>query len=323
MHFLAAQLGVDEKTLRNWKHEATEAKKKMGRPRYSSTERFRGMLAVRRAVRCCGWTTGWRPLDEVLSIPTRLIQESLSALKKRHRARIREHREKNRVSLRVVARDVIWTEDAAHLGKCEGEPVLAEVVKDRGSLATQAVAVGPATSGKDVVRILEEQKVVHGLPLVWATDNGPAYKSREVARFCAKEKVIHLFSRPHLPQDNGAAERGIFELKTEGELGTGVSLKSDLEASVRLLKAWVVLDNRPRACRGYQSAVELQKSMPDGPKMVSRDAFYEVACRNMEKAVQGGGTEREKRRAVRMAVYETLEKLNLVSIVRGGKTCRA
>ena len=320
---LAGLLGVDERTLRNWKHGAAVEEKSIGRPAYSESEKQRALLAVRRQVKAQGWTAGWRSMIEVLPTPTRLVQKSLSLWKARHRKRLSEIRSKNRVGLKVLAKDVIWTEDAAHLGKTEEVEYLAEVVKDRGSLATKALVVGGAATGEDVAGILEGQKRLGRLPLVWATDNGPAYKSHEVAEFCEREKVVHLFSRPRLPQDNGAAERGIGELKAETGLDAGIHLRDGLEAVSRLLKGWRLLDHRPRACRGYQSAVQLEKSLPVGPDMVSRSEFYEAACRRMEKAVQGGGTARERRKAERMAVYELLEKLNLVSIVRGEKTCRA
>jgi hypothetical protein len=322
-HLLVEVLGVGERTLRNWKSGATHEAAKIGRPAHTQSEKYQALLAVRRQVEVQGWTTGWRPVDEVLALPTRLIQPALSAWKARHRKTLREMRSENRVSLKVLAKDVIWTEDAAHLGRTDESAYLAEVVKDRGSLATKTVAVGGAATGKDVVNILEGQKRLGDLPLVLATDNGPAYKSHKVAEFCESERIVHLFSRPRLPQDNGAAERGIGELKAESGLGDGVHLRDGFEAASRLVKAWHLLDHRPRACRGYQSAVQLEKSLPVGPDMVSREQFYEDACRGMEKAVQGGGTARQQRWAQRMAVYETLEKLNLVSIVRGEKTCRA
>lgn len=321
--FLADLLEVDERTLRNWRRGAAGEEKKIGRPAYSKSEKYRALLAVRRQVKARGWTAGWRPMVAVLSASTRLVQGSLALLKARHRKDIRDIREKHRVSLKVLAKDVIWTEDAAHLGETKNAKYLAEVVKDRGSLATKALVVGGPSTGADVAGILEGQKHLGRLPLVWATDNGSAYKSWEVAEFCEREKVVHLFSRPRLPQDNGAAERGICEFKAETGLDAGVHLRDGLEAVSRLLRGWRLLDHRPRACRGFQSAVQLEKSLPVGPDMVSRTEFYKAACRSMEKAVQGGGTARERRRAERMAVYELLEKHNLVSIVRGGKTCRA
>ena len=320
---LAKQLGVSERTLRNWKDGAVHGIQPMGRPGHTRSEKYRALFAVRRQVKKIGWTAGWRPMVQVLPVPTKLVQSSLSILKARHRREVREIHSKNRVSLRVMAKDVIWTEDSAHLGRTENMAYLAEVVKDRGTLATKAMVVGGAVTGEDVVGILEGQKHIGRLPLVWATDNGGAYKSHEVADFCKREKVVHMFSRPRLPQDNGAAERGIGELKGEALLGDGVQLRDGWVAVSRMMKAWRLLDHRPRACRANATAAQLENSLPVGPEMVSRTEFYEAACREVKKAVQGGGTARAKRKAERMAIYETLEKFNLISIVRGGETCCA
>lgn len=271
----------------------------------------------------CGWGVGWGPVESLTNLPTRLVQESLKALKSRRRKRLRDLQAKNRTSIDVLGKDVIWVQDALHAGRIGPKGVMAEVVKDRGSLANVALTVGGAATGADVVEMLEIQKQKGRLPLVWATDNGPAYKSGEVAHFCRREKLIHLFSRPHLPQDNGAAERGIRELKSESGLGRGVKLCGVEEAVARLVHADRLLCVRPRACRGMKSSVQLEKTLPVGPERVARATFYEAACRAVEKEVQGGGSIRDLRRKQRQVIYGLLEKINLVRLVRGGNTCRA
>jgi transposase InsO family protein len=242
-------------------------------------------------------------------------------LKARHRKRLRTYRAEHRTSVEVLAKDVIWVQDALHAGRVEREGILAEVVKDRGSLATVALGVGGAAKGLDIVAMLENQKIEGRLPLVWATDNSPAYKSREVADFCRRERLVHLFSRPHTPQDNGSAERGIGELKAESGLGRGVMLCDAREAALRLVEAGRLANQRPRACRGMKSAVQLEKGLSVGPKCVDRKAFYSAACRSAQKAVKGGGNIRVKKGLANFAIYKLLEKNNLVRIVRGGKNC--
>ena len=270
-----------------------------------------------------GWEAGWRTIEGACGLPTRSVQENLSALKVRHRRRMRDFQAKNRINIKVLGKDVVWAQDAMHVGRVGSKAVMAEVVKDRGSLENVAIVVGGAATGRDVVNILENQKREGRLPLVWATDNGPAYKSHEVTRFCEREKLVHLFSRPHLPQDNGAAERGIRELKEESGLGSGVKLRSVDEVASRLVKTSHLLGNRPRACRDMKTSVQLEKTLPIGPETVAREDFYEAACRVAEKVVQGGGNIREQRRIQRQVIYGLLEKINLVKLVRGGNTCRA
>lgn len=262
-------------------------------------------------------------MDDVLPVSTRLIQESLRALKARHRKEIREYRAIHRVKVEVLAKDAIWTQDATHTGRINKKAVLAEVVKDRGTLGTVAMAVGDSATGRDVVEMLEIQKQKGHLPLVLATDNGSAYKSAEVAEYCRRERVVHMFSRPRTPQDNAAAERGIGELKAESGLGRKACFHAVHEVVSCLANTWVLLDHRPRACKGYRSAVQLENDLPAGPELVDRGVFYEATCAEVKKAVQGGGTSLERRQAERLAIYRSLEKINLVNITRGGKTCRA
>jgi transposase InsO family protein len=198
-----------------------------------------------------------------------------------------------------------------------------EVIKDRGTLGFEGLAVGPAASADDVLAMLEFQKKTKGLPLVWATDNGTAYKGKKVAEFLERERIIHLFSRPRIPQDNGASERGMGEWKDETAIGRGFRFHGQREVVPRVMRTWFLLDHRPRASKGYRSAVQLEKCLAKGPELVDREAFYRETCGNIKKAVKGGGTAREKRLATRLAILKTLEKNHLISIVRGGKHHRA
>jgi hypothetical protein len=112
-------------------------------------------------------------------------------------------------------------------------------------------------------------------------------------------------------------------LKAEAGLGKNACFRAVREVASCLVKTWSLLDARPRACRDNRSAVQLEKDLPAGPDLVDRGAFYKATCAEVEKAVQGGGTPRERRQAERLAVYGALEKINLINIMRGGKTCRA
>jgi hypothetical protein len=225
-----------------------------------------------------------------------------------------------RVHVDVLSPNVIWGQDSAHAGRTNEEEVKAEVIKDRATLGYVGLAVGPPATAGEILEMLNAQKKERGLPLVWSTDNGSAYKNEKLIDYLRREKVIHLLSRPRTPQDNGSAEKGIRELKEEAGLGKGVKLSDPSEAARKLAVSWYILDHgRPRASKGYRTADELEALLPPWHERVTREAFYEQACRNMEKAVKGGGTARRKRQAQRQAVYETLERYQLITRTRGGK----
>lgn len=296
--------------------------KPLGRPAVSLQKRFQAALKVARVLRGQGHTAGWRPVLAKVApmVSTRLVQESLRELKKRHRLRFAHKLQRQRVHVEVLSPNVIWAQDATHTGRLGPQAIQAEVIKDRGTLGYVSLSVGPAAKAEDIVSVLEVMKQREGLPLVWATDNGPAYRSEKVKAFLEREKVVHLLSRPHLPQDNAAAEKGIRELKEEAGLGIGKAPASLKELTENLAYSREILNTqRLRASKGYQTAVQLKASLPSWQTKVTREAFYGQACEAMEKAVKGDETVRQKRQAERQAVYQTLEYFQLVTRTRGGK----
>lgn len=295
-------------------------KKPLGRPVTSPPKRFRARLQVARELRKQGWV-GWRPVLARLGpvVSTRLVQESVSELKKRRAQRRRRWMASRRVSEKVLSPNVIWVQDATHVGRLKGRSIQAEVVKDRATLGYADVSMGRQAGAPEILGMLERLKQDQGLPLVWATDNGSAYRDQRVEEFLRREKVVHLLSRPRMPQDNGAAEKGIRELKEAAGLGKGTPLESLEDTAEKLKDTWEMLHQRARGSKGYRTPEELEDLLPDWRGRIQREAFFERACKRMEKAVEGGGTARQKRQAERQAVYETLEELGLVERTRGGK----
>ena len=88
---LAQRLEVSERTLRNWESGAEEEVKPLGRPAISPSKRFQARLKVARELRKQG-LVGWRPVLAVVRscVSTRLVQESVSELKRRHAQRRRK-----------------------------------------------------------------------------------------------------------------------------------------------------------------------------------------------------------------------------------------
>lgn len=319
---LARELGVSERTLLNWESGAGKAMNPLGRPAASPQKRFRASLKVARQMRRQGLGAGWRPILKTLGpeVPTRLVQESVSRLKKRHRLKFCRKMSASRVKVQVLSPDVIWVQDATHVGRLQGKAVQAEVIKDRGTLEYVEVAVGRPADAQEVLWMLEKKRQEGGLPLVWATDNGSVYRDERVTEYLRREKVVHLLSRTHTPQDNAAAEKGIRELKAEAGLGKGVNLSGLEDAFEKLAYSkWILDTQRLRGSKGYRTAKQLKGLLPSWDSVVQREAFYAQACQRMEKAVEGGGTARRKRQAERQAVYETLEEFGLVERTRGGK----
>jgi len=296
---------------------------RQGRPAHSKAIRFRAAVEVARQRKHQGKKAGWRPIVKALDgrIPTRLVQEMLSRLKKRKRCRMKRHLTCAAERVTVKVKGVIWTQDGTHLGRSADEEVQAQIIKDRAPMKTMALSIGPPATSADVLVLLKSAKTEHGdHPLVWQTDNDSIYLADDVVDYLKEKRIVHLKSRVGRPTDNGAAERGIWELKSEADLGKGVKLNGCLDAALLLGQSAVKINrNRLRGSKGYVSANRLAQHMPSWYNLVDRNTFYEEVNIAVKSAVDGEEGDRA-RKAERDAIHGVLEKYGLIEWTRGGRS---
>lgn len=316
---LARSLGITPRTLRNWKKKAEDCRSPViGRPTYSSDERKRAMILICRELRKQGYPGSpaiYHRLKE--KVPRRLVNEYVKLFKAKHLKRKTDAIKENRISIEVLKKDVIWSQDGTHIGRMNGKAIEAQVIKDRGSLKTIGVLVGQTATENEIITQLSELKKVRQLPLVWMTDNGAAYVGEELKTFLKQEQVIHLRSAPRVPQHNAAAEKNMCELKRASLLGKGVVLESVNEGFERLAKAAELINyNRPRSSKGYKTSSELEIELNPCHDKIDRNSFY-MSCVKELKTIDECN---EKRCAVmrkREAVFKRLSELNMLKINRG------
>lgn len=321
---VAQALGVTERTLRNWTKASREEPRRMGRPPMGALDRWRAHLKVAREWKKQGHGSGWRPIAEQLDgcVGTRQVQASLKRLKANRRRWLRRLLEKGGMKTTVLATNTIWAQDATHLGRLDDRTAVeADLVKDRGSLQTLGLSVGSSATGEDVILLLKTIKEKKGgLPLVLQTDNGSAYCSAEVEDLLAREKVVHLKSRVRQPTDNGAAERGIRELKEEAGLGRGVHIPHNHQAGLLLATAAAKLNHhRRRGSKGYRTSNEMAKNLTSWYKRINRGRFYHEACEAIRKAEEGM-EKRRARQAGNEAVLLLLERHGMIKRSRGDQS---
>ncbi len=311
------------RTLGNWKRAALGGEIPLGRPRRPEPVRRRALWAVARQMRLQG-DPGWRPIARALpELATDLVQECVRQVKMRRRRRARRIRAIHRTSVTVLATNVILNQDGTRLGRLDGRPVEAQVVRDPATLLTALLSIGIPATAQDVLAHLEVIRLSRGLPLVWQTDNGSIYCAAEVQAYLERHKVVHLRNCPRTPQHNACAERGIGEVKEIAGLGKGVVLVSMEDAAALLLDACMRLDgHRLRASRGWKTAEALNASMPSGYN-VDRDRFYATVQERKKQAVLGASSARQARLLEREAVYAVLEEFGLVSRLKGGRPVHA
>ena len=319
----AKVLGVDVRTIWNWKHSLKigAPEKKIGRPSYTAVQHRSAIWRVGRELRRQGYP-GWLAVSEGLGgdVPTRLIQFYVRRFKKKRNERKKARIVRQRVSVEVTARDVIWGQDGTHVGRCERENVESQVMRDRGSLSVIGVGTGEVANHEAVLLLFKSVTANRGgYPLVWSRDNGSMYAHESVRIHMETHEVIELRSLPRTPEHNGAAENTNREIKDVAELGKGCALASPEAAHVKMVKAQVLLNkNRVRRSKGLKTADELDERLPSAAG-VDRTAFYQKCRSRMRHAVASAKTIRAGRLAEREAVFQTLEEYGLIKRTRGGK----
>lgn len=313
---VAKKLNVSERTLRSWKKLARDGDyKKVGRPKkIKLAEKLRMIKLIKEEYVKQG-RPGWRPICASLKgkVPIRIIQFTLKKIKLKERVNARAERIQKQLRVEVLKENVIWTQDGTHLGRLRSKKeVQAQVIKDRFTLATIDIEVGPSSNSENIKAMLEKHSEDQ-LPLVWMTDNGTCYVNKEIEHFTNERKVIHLKNFPHTPEHNGACERHIRELKKLTGLGKGMQLKSVNEAGEMIqMAAWTLNNNRRHGSKGYRTSVEL-KSTDKNPLGELRNELYnryKKELHELNSSKQGLSL----RRAEREMVLRLLSEYKLVKI---------
>lgn len=295
-----------------------------GRPRLPRAERERAVREVAALLAVHGRTLG-EPTAHVLlpGMKRHLLREALRELKKGHRRGERRRRAARRHTVVVHARDAIWSDDEAHLGRDPGgAEVRGKVLREVACRRSIDLAAGLPATARDVVRALERAAQERGgYPLVYSSDNGPCFVAGEVEDFLREHGIVHLRNVPRTPEHNCWAEKAIGELKAESGLGKGeVLLAGAAEGLGRLEEArWRLDVLRPRACLAWRTPLQVDAALPRAYDLVDRRAFYEAALAAVERAVHGIDNPRARRRAEREAVFRTLQLFGLVTRYRGGR----
>lgn len=107
------------RTLFAWQVADPEANCAPGRPGRAIEERWTALLEIARFQRRHCWKIGGVRTAEMLEgrFPVRLVQESLRALKQARRVKRARIASEMRVTIHVLAQDVLWSQDATHLGR--------------------------------------------------------------------------------------------------------------------------------------------------------------------------------------------------------------
>jgi hypothetical protein len=341
---LARIVDKSTRTLRNWRDREGETGSP-GRPPHSAEKRAAARVKTERA---------WKPLPrghngsrsvlQVLArqgvrVPTRLVRESVRALKRERSAREQARIVENRIHVEVLARDALWALDQTFLMRDWQGELRALLVRECLAPLTLGLSMGGPSCGADVARLLRyvASPCVRGTwPLVIQFDNGSENDNALVAHLLREVRVIALWNEPGTPTDNPRIERTIGGLKRASGLGDlaargaerlqGPVCASDpgvlatrTAACSRLLAAWTALDSlTPRVGLMGLTPVELDRIAHRAEDLVSRDRFHAEVCEGWRRVALAPLNPPARRKAEREVVWSTLQKYGLVKRTRGG-----
>jgi transposase InsO family protein len=224
----------------------------------------------------------------------------IAELKLKKRRRFERKRAHNRTSVIVNQPGTVCAMDGATLKK--GEDFV--VYRDRGSLSVNAESCSGPLKSADTINVLTILKAKKRLPLVVCTDNGSPLCSKDVETFLSDNKVVHLKSLPHVPQHNGSAEQAVNDFK---------KLVKDGNAPIRACD--ILNKNRLREALDWMTPEQAEKSNLKLYTDEERAMFYEAVSNAKEAAVLGILSAKEKRKAERKAILQTMEEFSLIKII--------
>ncbi len=245
---------------------------------------------------------GSRPVINALpNFRKRVIRVVIAGLKNNRKRRYQRIKTETRISVKVHQAGAVLTMDGATVQ--EGDLV---VYRDRGSLSVRTEKCAGSVTSNDTLTVLSKLKKTGRLPLVAMSDNGSPFCSEVVESFYKTNQIIHLKSLPHVPQHNGSCENGVGDLKRSIAHG----LTAD-EACKRLNQS------RRRESLNWQTPCQFEQENFRTCTKEERSKFYDAACTAISNAVLGIESAKEKRKAEREAIFQTMERFELITRTRG------
>lgn len=333
---LCAVLGVSDRTLREWARKAepesnvTASAERRGRPGHDLATKQRVYRAVRAYQNSMRRIPSWREVQAQLietcpdeaTMPRRLVQRYATAISRARRSAHATALAANRQHVTVLARNVIWAGDATHLCGTPGKDgTYAEVVSDVASSKVVGLSLGALPTSRQVGELLCRSAAHENAdPLVYSSDNGSENSSHHLEALLKSRQIIHLRNLPHTPEHNAHAERQNRKLKAclqELSLQPPGDRRSRLATDLEEAVLQELNTHQRLSHRAWRTPDALHKSHAPWYPAVTREDFYAAACAAVAKATNSATSFRARRMAEREAIFQTLERFQLIRRTRG------
>ena len=182
-------------------------------------------------------------------------REGLKVPQKSRKKRHLGHSGNSCVRLRPEHVDQVWAWDFIFDRTASGRSLKWLSVVDEYTRECLALVVARRIGAEDVLDVLAELFVVHGVPGHVRSDNGPEFIAQAVRRWLERTGSKALYVAPGAPWENGYAES--FHSRLRDELLNVEEFTNVSEAKV-LAERWQLAYNhrRPHSSLGYRTPAE-------------------------------------------------------------------
>jgi len=155
------------------------------------------------------------------------------------------------VRLRPRYKNHVWSYDFVHDRTCNGKAIRMLTIIDEHTRECLAIEVNRKLNSQNVMDVLSQLFIEHGIPQYIRSDNGPEFIAKRLRWWLKRHKINTLFIEPGSPWENGYIES--FNGKLRDELLEREVFDTLFEAQV-LIKRWRVEYNtvRPHSSLGYR-----------------------------------------------------------------------
>lgn len=179
------------------------------------------------------------------------------------------------VRLRPEYRNHVWSYDFMSAYTHDGRMVRFLNLIDEYTRECLAIHVGRRINSSQVIEVLAEAMIAHGIPQYIRSDNGPEFVAKELRKWMAQTGAKTLYIEPGSPWENGYCES--FNSKTRDEFLKGEIFYSLKEVRV-LTERWRTYYNteRPHSSLGYRPpapAAWKTEARPGCGKVESKERF--------------------------------------------------
>lgn len=179
------------------------------------------------------------------------------------------------VRLRPEHRNHVWSYDFVSTFTHDGRTVRMLNLIDEHTRECLAIHVRRRINSANVIELLADAMIEHGVPEYIRSDNGPEFVAKELRKWLARTGAATLYIEPGSPWENGYCES--FNSKLRDEFLNGEIFYSLKEVQI-LAERWRVYYNteRPHSSLGYRPpapmAWHVEASLGHG-KVESKQSF--------------------------------------------------